>query len=630
MKRLNHIILIISILFLSASAVGQPSEGGMPASFRLKLRTDFPLEKLTAPDMEKIKAEDQKRVEQFKPARMAVMVDAGVDFSAQAQWVYHNETWTGRLAIEAENAQALIMYYNRFIIPRKGKLFLYSEDREFLIGAYTYKNNPSGDVFANEMVKGDKVILEYNFSGKELKKPEIKIGEVGYAYRYTGFESRGYGDSGDCQININCGEGEAWRDQQRGVARILIRRGGSAFWCSGTLINNVKQDYKPYLVTADHCGGDADVGDVMQWIFFFNYEMQSCDNTSGEPDSQSMVGAGKVANSGTQGNEGSDFYLVELNQYIPTDYDVYYNGWSRQEEAAQSGVTIHHPEGDVKKISTYTEPLTTASYANSTKAHWKVYWSETVNGKATTEPGSSGSPIFNESGQVVGLLTGGLSSCDNPDDPDYYGKFSYSWDKNGTLDEQRLEPWLDPDASEVVSMSGLGGNPEDILIADFEVRGDTSLPIGYAMGFKSMAIGAVVDWEWTFEGGKPGSSNDIDPEGIVYDRYGTYDVALKVTGTDGKSDTFVRKDYVRVKARHYPNPVTDKLTLDFGNEQMGKTDIVMYDTFGNQVYRYEGVLTSETSWEIDVSGFPAGIYVVHANVDGGVSRHKVLKVKTKE
>lgn len=630
MKRLNHIILIISILFFSARAVGQPSEGGTPASFRFNLRADFPVEKLTAPDLEKINAEDQKRVERFKPARMAVMVDAGIDFSTQARWDYHNDTWTGRLAIEAENAQALIMYYDRFIIPRKGKLFLYSDDREFLIGAYTHKNNPSGDAFANEMIKGEKVIIEYNFPGQELKKPEIMIEEVGYVYRYSGFSSRAYGDSGDCQINVNCDEGEEWRDQQRGVARILIRRGGSAFWCTGTLINNVKQDYKPYLVTADHCGGDADEDDIMQWVFYFNFETEGCENTAGTPPSQNMIGAGKVANSGTQGNEGSDFYLVELNQYIPTDYDVYYNGWSRQEEPAQSGVTIHHPEGDVKKISTFNQPLTTASYANSTKAHWKVYWAETANGKATTEPGSSGSPIFNESGQVVGLLTGGLSSCENAEAPDYYGKFSYSWDKNGTLNEQRLEPWLDPDASGVVSMPGLGGNPQDILLADFEALADTTIPVGYAMSFKSMAIGAVVDWEWTFEGGEPASSDDINPEGIVYDSYGTYDVALKVTGTDGQTDTFLRQDYVRVTAQHYPNPVTNILTLDFGNEPMQNTEILLYDAFGNTVYRFEGYFSSETTWEIDMSGYPAGIYMVHTNVNGDVSRYKVLKVKIKE
>ncbi|MFW5975081.1 MAG: hypothetical protein ACOCQ6_02640, partial [Bacteroidota bacterium] len=309
MKRFNHIILIFSILILSLSSTGQPSEGGTPLSFISDVRADYPEVELKAPDMQKVKAEDRQREEQFMPPRTAVMVDAGIDFAKQARWSEHDGSWIARLALEVAEAKALIMYYDRFIIPRKGKLFLYSDDRQFLLGAYTHKNNPSGAVFANEMVKGDKVILEYNFPGKELKKPDIKIEEVWYAYRYTGFESRGHGDSGDCQIDVNCEEGEDWREQQRGVARILIKRGGSAFWCSGTLINNVKQDYTPYLLTADHCGGDATEEDIMQWVFYFTYEAEDCGNTE-EPESQNMIGAEKIANSCTQGDEGSDFYLV--------------------------------------------------------------------------------------------------------------------------------------------------------------------------------------------------------------------------------------------------------------------------------------------------------------------------------
>ncbi|MDZ7778249.1 MAG: hypothetical protein U5L09_22835 [Bacteroidales bacterium] len=44
---------------------------------------------------------------------------------------------------------------------------------------------------------------------------------------------------------------------------------------------------------------------------------------------------------------------------------MYYNGWSRVESPAQSGVTIHHPNGDIKKITTYTEPLTNGAFANN-------------------------------------------------------------------------------------------------------------------------------------------------------------------------------------------------------------------------------------------------------------------------
>jgi len=49
--------------------------------------------------------------------------------------------------------------------------------------------------------------------------------------------------------------------------------------------------------------------------------------------------------------------------------------------------------------------------------------------------------------QIVGTLTGGNSSCDSSylDSPDYFGKFSWSWDKNGADSTVRLKDWLDPD-----------------------------------------------------------------------------------------------------------------------------------------------------------------------------------------
>jgi hypothetical protein len=54
-------------------------------------------------------------------------------------------------------------------------------------------------------------------------------------------------------------------------------------------------------------------------------------------------------------------------------------------------------------------------------------------------------------------LTGGYSSCDTSylDSPDYYGKFSWSWDKNGSDSTKRLKDWLDPDNTGVMNLNGV-------------------------------------------------------------------------------------------------------------------------------------------------------------------------------
>jgi hypothetical protein len=149
--------------------------------------------------------------------------------------------------------------------------------------------------------------------------------------------------------------------------------------------------------------------------------------------------------------------MVLLNTAIPDSFDVYYNGWNRETMPSPSGTGIHHPQGDIKKISTYTAPLQATSYpGNPDLAHWLVTWSATANGYGTTEGGSSGSAVYDPIGRIVGTLTGGDSSCDSVSLglPDYYGMFSYHWDQNGTENEKKLEPWLDPIKSGVTTLNG--------------------------------------------------------------------------------------------------------------------------------------------------------------------------------
>ncbi len=179
-----------------------------------------------------------------------------------------------------------------------------------------------------------------------------------------------------------------------------------------------------------------------------------------------MVGASKIAQGGNRGYTGSDFYLVRLNQPVPNEYNPYFNGWSAIDEASSDGVTIHHPEGDIKKISVYTTPVQTSTWPGGSgiQSHWKVFWVQTENGWGVTEGGSSGSPLFNSQGKIIGSLTGGYAACEasggtGPDQPDFYGKFSYHWQSNGNSDTAMLKPWLDPDNTGITQLEGklLGG-----------------------------------------------------------------------------------------------------------------------------------------------------------------------------
>ncbi len=85
-----------------------------------------------------------------------------------------------------------------------------------------------------------------------------------------------------------------------------------------------------------------------------------------------------------------------------------------------------------------------------------------------TEGGSSGSPLFNAEGLIVGDLCCGTSSCEyeslelqGPTGSDLYGKLSNSWtNSNNSSDSKKLKPWLDPNNTGATTLLGRYYNDE--------------------------------------------------------------------------------------------------------------------------------------------------------------------------
>lgn len=285
---------------------------------------------------------------------------------------------------------------------------------------------------------------------------------------------KAFGESGNCLINVNCEEGDNWQDQKKSVVRIKTKVFGRTYTCSGVLINNGNRDNTPYILTAEHCANviNTDIyssdNDLESWQFDFNYESVDCNNPGSEDqlDYTTFVGADFIAQSEDRGGDfGSDFFLVKLKDSIPEALGVYYAGWNSTDIASTSGVSIHHPSYDIKKISTYTQDLISAESIEGTPdAHWEVNWATTSNGQSITEGGSSGSPIFDSNGLVVGTLNGGGSSCSSPNSSDYYGKFSYSWESNGNETTNQLKPFLDPQNTGITILEGMYHNTDSSSI----------------------------------------------------------------------------------------------------------------------------------------------------------------------
>jgi PKD repeat protein len=548
----NHfrirLTLLSAMILFGFSSLAQISEGGIPASFtNSNLKAQYNHREFSKPDLENLRLEDQLNTESKYPGpeRMAYSVLVNLDLkSAGSCEALADGSHIWRLRIIVPGALALGVYYNNFRLPEGSRLFLYNKSRTQVIGAFTSANNNETGLFATEFIQGDEVTLEYQEPAGLTEEAVLLISEVAYAYRFIEFSYDGLerDQSWPCMINVACSEGDNVRDQIKGIARLSIKIGYNYYWCSGSLVNNTSNDRVPYLLTAEHCGEGANASDLNQWIFYFNYQSSTCSGNYGS--SNTMTGCTLKSKDPTSGFPGSDWELVKLNGTPPVGYNVYYNGWNRSNIPADSGVCLHHPAGDIKKISTYLTPMVSSNSWNGTPTHWKVTWSETVNGLSIMQGGSSGSPIFDEDHLIMGDLSGGYESnaCNSPS-PAWYGKIWYSWDQMGTTPATRLKDWLDPTDKGTIKLPGLSSQ---ILPPAADFTSDTNHILqGNGVQFTDLTTGnPATSWDWSFPGGTPNAS-DVQNPYVTYNQNGVFDVTLVVTNADG-TDTEIKTDYMTV------------------------------------------------------------------------------------
>jgi hypothetical protein len=486
---MKKIIYVLSVFFCFGNSLySQISEGGRPISFVTNnnrasiFDAGHEVLNLAEPNLTYLRIDDVENDNLGRPYRVGVNIPVNKTPENAGKWsTLSDGTRVWQLSITSKNAMALGLYFaEEVVIPTGGKLFVYNKNKTQVLGAYT-ANTPRFQ--AMEMVEGDYLTLEYIASPQTIASPTIEINNVAYFYRgvedhVNKFKKAEFLEKAEgCQIDVACTpERNGWENQINSVVHYTFTEGQYLYVCSGATINNTALDCKPYILTAWHCGEPNANSNISTWVWYWNYQKASCEpnNNGTDPNkgTQTMTGGTVRASSGNgtlnnppENNQvaGSDFYLVELSSAIPANYNAYLAGWNRTNTAATSGVGIHHPAGSAKKISTYTSSLVSTTYnGGASNAHWRVVWATTTNGHGVTEGGSSGSPIFNPAGLIVGQLSGGLSACTNggagpgtgPGQPDLYGKMFTNWDLSGTGNTARLQPWLDPTNSGVTTLSG--------------------------------------------------------------------------------------------------------------------------------------------------------------------------------
>ena len=430
MKNIYIFFIAAWITLISLPGFSQINQGGLPFSFQNTqlVKSNIPVVQMPGIDLPRLMREDSIN-DPLKdiPWRFGENLFVNFNLNNSGTWdilPQGDKLW--RLAIRCQGAFTINLTFDNYHLPPGASLFVYNADKSQVIGAFTDFNNREDKVFATTLVKGEEITIEYYEPSNPVFRGELNIYRVTHGYRDAYGYAKSFGGSGSCENNVACPESAGWENQIKSVCMLVS--GGSGF-CSGAIVNNTSQNGVPYILTANHCYSDPS-----SWVFWFNWQSPTCANPGSSPAYNSISGATLKAR-----NASSDFCLVQMSSTPPSSYNVYYAGWNRQNVAATSGAGIHHPAGDIKKISFSTTPYTSDTYSGTpADSHWKVIWSDGV-----TEGGSSGSPIFDQNHRIVGQLHGGPSVCGGGSLWDFYGKVSMSWDY-GTTSATRLKDWLDP------------------------------------------------------------------------------------------------------------------------------------------------------------------------------------------
>jgi hypothetical protein len=440
-------LLLAGLAATPAFAQQRPNRAAPPAKPTALTEPVADLDKIatfTVPaiDREAVRAEDTLREQQGLAPRFAIPYPVAISpRSTDGTWEQLDaDTMLWRLRITAPGALSLNLGFTHYRMTPGGQLFIYAADGSDVIRPFTQRDNATHGELWTPVVLSDDIIIELTIPAAQIDQLDLELTWINYGYRGFGELTGDSPDkSGSCNVDVICPEGDDWRLEIASVA--VISTGGSTF-CTGFMVNNTANDLTPYFMTAYHCGINS--GNAASLVVYWNYENSWC-RPPGSPQSGGP-GDGTLTDFQTgsfwrAAYSTSDFTLVQLDEDPDPAWDVAYAGWDHSGADANSAVGIHHPNTDEKRISFEYQPTSTTSYLGTSSPGDGTHVRITDWDLGTTEPGSSGSPLFNQDHHVIGQLHGGYAACGN-NESDWYGKFARSWTGGGSS-TSRLSDWLD-------------------------------------------------------------------------------------------------------------------------------------------------------------------------------------------
>lgn len=311
------------------------------------------------------------------------------------------------MSVSSPGAQAIRVHITEFSLPDGAEMYFY-DSTGLVDGPYTGAGRNNDGDFWTRSIGSDSGIIQLHFNEADRGRISFVISEVAHIRGrpprpdFQNHDNWPCADNAPCVVDASCGgTNAAVNTAKAAIAKLEWLQGPFVNTCTGGLIADTDGSTQiPYLLTANHCFSN-DKSNLETW---FDYTTSSCNGTcphniltGGAPPSDT-VGIDVVASSSS-----SDYTLGILGGPAPAG--AAFLGWSTNPVATANGTHLYrisNPNFGPQAYSEHDVDTSSPTCTGIPRGAW-IYSKDIV---GATMGGSSGSPVVNAAGEIVGQLTG--------------------------------------------------------------------------------------------------------------------------------------------------------------------------------------------------------------------------------